>query len=58
MKSLAEAMARFEPGLPLGVALSGGSDSTALLVACARRWPGQVHAVHVNHGLQIAAIDF
>lgn len=58
MTSFAEAMARFKPGLPLGVALSGGADSTALLVACARRWPGQVHAIHVNHGLQIAAIDF
>lgn len=58
MTSVAEAMARFNPGLPLGVALSGGADSTALLVACARRWPGQVHAIHVNHGLQAAASDF
>ena len=24
------------------MALSGGADSTALLVACAERWPGQV----------------
>lgn len=58
MTSLAEAMARFEPALPLGVALSGGADSTALLVACARRWPGRVWAIHVNHGLQVAAADF
>ena len=47
-----------KPGLPLGVALSGGADSTALLVACARRWPGQVVALHVNHGLQAAADIF
>jgi tRNA(Ile)-lysidine synthase len=52
------AVARFAPQLPLAVALSGGADSTALLLACARRWPGQVYAVHVNHGLQAAAADF
>jgi tRNA(Ile)-lysidine synthase len=40
------------------VALSGGADSTALLVACATRWPGKVHAVHVHHGLQAAADGF
>jgi len=40
------------------VALSGGADSTALLVACAIRWPGKVHAVHVHHGLQAAADGF
>jgi tRNA(Ile)-lysidine synthase len=43
---------------PFAVALSGGADSTALLVACANRWPGQVHAVHVHHGLQAAADGF
>jgi len=52
------AIAAFEPRLPLAVAFSGGADSTALLIACARRWPGQVSAVHVNHGLQAAAADF
>lgn len=52
------AIARFAPRLPLAVALSGGADSTALLVACAAKWPGQVLAVHVNHGLQAAAADF
>ena len=46
------------PGLPVGVAFSGGADSTALLALAARRWPGQVHALHVNHGLQRAADDF
>ncbi|MGQ0711127.1 MAG: tRNA lysidine(34) synthetase TilS [Rhodoferax sp.] len=56
--ALDAAIAAFEPELPLAVALSGGADSTALLLACARRWPGQVVAVHVNHGLQAAATQF
>lgn len=53
-----EAIARFSPPLPLGVAYSGGADSTALLLACVRKWPGQVVALHINHGLQTAASDF
>ncbi len=48
----------FSPPLPLGVAYSGGADSTALLYAAAQRWPGQVSALHVHHGLQAAADDF
>ncbi len=52
------AMDCFRPALPLGVALSGGADSTALLHACAQRWPGQVHGLHVHHGLQAAADGF
>lgn len=44
--------------LPLGVAYSGGADSAALLLAAARRWPGQVQAIHIHHGLQAAADDF
>jgi len=48
----------FAPALPLAVALSGGADSTALLSACAEKWPGQVVAWHVNHGLQDAAPAF
>ncbi len=44
--------------LPFAVALSGGADSTAMLIACATRWPGQVFAVHVHHGLQHAADAF
>jgi len=43
------------PSLPFAVALSGGADSSALLLACAKQWPGQVRAVHVHHGLQSAA---
>src|SRR5690606_13972312 len=57
-QSFDAAMAAFAPPLPLAVALSGGADSTALLLACAQRWPGQVHAIHVHHGLQAAAEDF
>jgi len=56
--SMDAAIQQFTPGLPLAVALSGGADSTALLLACARRWPGQVLALHVNHGLQHAAGAF
>jgi tRNA(Ile)-lysidine synthase len=51
-------LASWAAPLPLGVAYSGGADSTALLHAAARRWPGQVHALHVHHGLQRAADDF
>jgi len=58
MTPVEHAVAAFEPGLPLAVGLSGGADSTALLLACARRWPGKVHAFHVHHGLQAAADDF
>ena len=57
-QSFAAALQDFSPELPLAVALSGGADSTALLVACAEKWPGQVEAWHVNHGLQTAAADF
>ncbi|MDZ7937914.1 MAG: tRNA lysidine(34) synthetase TilS [Rhodoferax sp.] len=57
-QSLDAAMRAFEPALPLGVALSGGADSTALLIACVAKWPGQVVALHVNHGLQAAAATF
>lgn len=56
--SFEAAVAAFAPRLPLAVAYSGGADSTALLVACATRWPGNVMAIHVNHGLQAAAADF
>jgi tRNA(Ile)-lysidine synthase len=56
--TLSEAIAAFEPGLPLAVAFSGGADSTALLLACAEKWPGQVRAIHIHHGLQAAADDF
>lgn len=57
-QALTQAIDSFSPTLPLAIAYSGGADSTALLVACARKWPGQVHAVHVHHGLQPAADGF
>jgi tRNA(Ile)-lysidine synthase len=57
-QSVDQAIAAFEPALPLTVACSGGADSTALLVACVQKWPGQVRAVHVHHGLQAAADGF
>jgi len=42
----------------MAVAFSGGADSTALLIACVRRWPGQVRAIHIHHGLQADADKF
>ena len=56
--SFAQAIDAFHPSLPLAVAYSGGADSTALLVACHQKWPGQVSALHVHHGIQSAADDF
>lgn len=57
-QSIAEAISGFEPVFPLAIALSGGADSVALLHACAQQWPGQIVAIHINHGLQAAAADF
>ena len=48
----------FQPSLPIAVAFSGGADSTALLLACVQKWPAQVRAVHIHHGLQAAADQF
>jgi tRNA(Ile)-lysidine synthase len=47
-----------EISTPMAVAYSGGADSTALLLQCARQYPGQVQAIHIHHGLQAAADDF
>jgi tRNA(Ile)-lysidine synthase len=52
------ALDSLDPVFPLGVAYSGGADSTALLLAAAQRWPGQVTALHIHHGLQAAAEEF
>lgn len=52
------ALAGLQLPLPLAVAYSGGADSTVLLLAAAERWPGQVQAIHVHHGLQEAADAF
>ena len=50
--------AQWPLSLPLGVAFSGGADSTALLLAAHARWPGHIVALHVHHGLQAAADGF
>jgi tRNA(Ile)-lysidine synthase len=55
---LNDAIAAFSPVLPLAVAFSGGVDSTALLLACVKKWPGQIYAIHIHHGVQSAADDF
>jgi tRNA(Ile)-lysidine synthase len=57
-QSLNQAIASFEPNLPLTIGYSGGADSTALLLACSQKWPGQINAIHIHHGLQAAADDF
>lgn len=57
-QTLPDAVEAFSPTLPVSVAFSGGADSTALLLACCKKWPGQVSAIHVHHGLQAAANDF
>ncbi len=56
--SVEAAIAAFTPHFPLAIGYSGGADSTALLLACAQKWPGQVSAIHIHHGLQAAADDF
>ena len=56
--TLLQALSAAAPPLPVAVAYSGGADSSALLHACARLWPGQVVALHIHHGLQAAADDF
>ena len=43
----------------IGIAFSGGADSTALLLAARAVWGKQrLIALHVNHGLQAGAPDF
>lgn len=54
----AVALAGLDLPLPLAVAYSGGADSTVLLLAAVQRWPGQVQAIHIHHGLQDAADGF
>ena len=40
------------PGRPLGIAVSGGPDSLALLLLAAEARPGAVEAATVDHGLR------
>ena len=56
--AIVAALNGWQPALPLAVAYSGGADSTALLWACLQRFPGQVYAFHINHGLQASAAVF
>ena len=44
--------ARQNPDLKLGLAVSGGPDSTALLLLAATALPGRVEAASVDHGLR------
>ena len=62
-KKVAGALARLIPGLrkaKLGIAVSGGPDSVALLAALLAIAPERelsLHALHVNHGLRPEADD-
>jgi len=49
-----EALAGGDPG-PVGVAVSGGPDSLALLLLAQAAFPGRVHAATVDHGLRAEA---
>ncbi len=43
----------------IGVAFSGGADSTALLLAAVAQWgAARIEALHIDHGLQAAAQTF
>jgi tRNA(Ile)-lysidine synthase len=44
-----------EASSPLALAVSGGSDSMALLMLAAHAWPGGVIAATVDHGLRASA---
>ena len=46
-----------EPGRPIGVAVSGGADSLALLLLAAAARPGLTEAATVDHGLRAANRD-
>jgi len=43
------------PDEKIGIAVSGGADSMALLAAAHAAWPGQVEAATVDHGLRAEA---
>ena len=50
-----EAFQRLVPEGPIGVAVSGGSDSMALLAMARAQHPNEIHAATVNHGLRAEA---
>ncbi len=43
--------------LKLGLAVSGGPDSTALLLLASAAWPGRIEAATVDHGLRPASVQ-
>src|SRR5258708_19199766 len=45
------------PDMRIGIAVSGGPDSFALLLLAAAARPGQVEAATVDHGLRPEAAD-
>ena len=45
------------PGPPIGIAVSGGPDSLALLLLAAAARPGAVEAATIDHGLRAGARD-
>lgn len=49
--------ALISPGEPIGVAVSGGADSLALLLLTAAARPGQVEAATVDHAIRPEARD-
>ena len=49
--------ALIEPGSTLGLAVSGGPDSLALLLLAAAARPGEVEAATVDHGLRPESRD-
>lgn len=55
LADLARIAARDAARLRLGIALSGGPDSVALLLLAAEALPGQVAAATVDHGLRAEA---
>lgn len=58
--ALAHWCVRWRPNAsgPVAIAYSAGADSTALLLAAHQCWPDRVMALHVHHGLQVAADEF
>lgn len=55
---MSENLQKRSSGWRVGVALSGGADSSALLMAAVAKWPNNVVAFHVHHGLQSSADSF
>ncbi|HKT35403.1 MAG TPA: asparagine synthase (glutamine-hydrolyzing) [Nitrospira sp.] len=50
LESVSELIIRSD--VPVGVALSGGLDSSAIAAMTARKYPGSMHAITVGYGVQ------